>query len=117
MPFPAPMLVFGLIVLLIVVIIVFRSFRFIGAAEVGLVNKRAGGRLTGDQAIAFHGEAGYQAGLLMPGLRFMLWPVYSVTKHPWVRVSPGEIGVVISQLGAALPIGAKSAEYKPVFAN
>jgi regulator of protease activity HflC (stomatin/prohibitin superfamily) len=116
-PFPAPLLVLGLIVLLIIVVIVFRSFRFIGAAEVGLVNKRAGRKLTGDQAIAFDGEAGYQAELLMPGLRFKLWPVYSVTKHPWVRVSPGEIGVVISQLGAPLPIGAKSAEYKPVFAN
>ena len=117
MPFPAPLLVLGLIVLLIVVVFVLRSFRFIGAAEVGLVNKRAGRKLTGDQAIAFDGEAGYQAELLMPGLRFKLWPVYSVTKHPWVRVSPGEIGVVISQLGAPLPIGAKSAEYKPVFAN
>jgi hypothetical protein len=53
----------------------------------------------------------------MPGLRFTMWPLYSVTKHPWVRVSPGEIGVVISQLGPALPIGAKSAEYTSVFAN
>jgi uncharacterized membrane protein YqiK len=99
------------------VVIAFASLRFIGAAEVGLVNKRLGQRLRGDQAIAFEGEAGYQARLLMPGLRFKLWPVFSVTKHPWVQVSPGEIGVVISQLGAPLPIGAKSAEYKEVFAN
>ncbi|WP_331950114.1 SPFH domain-containing protein [Pengzhenrongella sp.] len=98
-------------------VIAFASLRFIGAAEVGLVNKRLGQRLRGDQAIAFEGEAGYQARLLMPGLRFKLWPVFSVTKHPWVQVSPGEIGVVISQLGAPLPIGAKSAEYKEVFAN
>lgn len=93
------------------------SFRFIGANQVGLVNKRLGRRLKGDQAIAFEGEAGYQARLLMPGLRFKLWPVYSVTKHPWVQVNPGEIGVVIAQLGAPLPIGAKSAQYKPVFGN
>jgi len=116
-PFSLPWLVAGLLLLLIIAIIALRSFRFIGAAEVGLVNKRAGARLTGDQAIAFAGEAGYQARLLMPGLRFKMWPLYSVTKHPWVRVSPGEIGVVISQLGAPLPIGAKSAEYKSVFAN
>jgi uncharacterized membrane protein YqiK len=107
----------ALIVILVLVVIAFRSFRFIGAAEVGLVNKRLGRRLTGDQPVAFHGEAGYQGRLLMPGLRFRLWPVYSVTKHPWVRVSPGEIGVVISQLGAPLPIGAKSAHYKEIFAN
>ena len=68
-------------------------------------------------AAALHGEAGYQGRLLMPGPRFTLWPVFSVTKHPRVRVSPGEIGVVISQLGAPLPIGAKSAHCKEIFAN
>jgi uncharacterized membrane protein YqiK len=106
-----------LLVIGLLVLFVLPSFRFIGAAEVGLVNKRLGRRLGADQVIAFRGEAGYQARLLMPGLRFKLWPVYSVTKHPWVQVSPGEIGVVISQLGAPLPIGAKSAHYREAFAN
>ena len=105
------------IILGILLVIVLASLRFIGASEVGLVNKRLGRRLRGDQMVAFQGEAGYQARLLMPGLRFKLWPVFSVTKHPWVQVSPGEIGVVISQLGAPLPVGAKSAHYKPAFAN
>ncbi len=117
MPFSPSVTIGGLILVVVLVVIAFASLRFIGAAEVGLVNKRLGQRLRGDQAIAFEGEAGYQARLLMPGLRFKLWPVFSVTKHPWVQVSPGEIGVVISQLGAPLPIGAKSAEYKEVFAN
>lgn len=117
MQFSSPGGAGALIVILVLVVIAFRSFRFIGAAEVGLVNKRLGRRLTGDQPVAFHGEAGYQGRLLMPGLRFKLWPIFSVTKHPWVRVSPGEIGVVISQLGAPLPIGAKSAHYKEIFAN
>jgi uncharacterized membrane protein YqiK len=107
----------ALVLLVLLLLIVFASLRFIGAGEVGLVNKRLGRRLRGDQAIAFQKEAGYQARLLMPGLRFKLWPIFSVTKHPWVQVLPGEIGVVISQLGAPLPIGAKSAYYKEVFAN
>ena len=47
--------------------------------------------------IAFDGEAGYQAELLMPGLRWMLWPLYAVQKLPWVQVPAGEIGVVIVQ--------------------
>ena len=34
------------------------------------------------------GEAGYQAELLMPGLRFKLWPIFAVKKFPWVQV-PG----------------------------
>ncbi len=41
----------------------------------------------------------------------------AVTKHPWVQVPAGEIGVVIAQVGTPLPIGAKSAVYKPEFGN
>ena len=78
--------------------------------EVGLVTKRfALKKLGEDNPIAFHGEAGYQAELLMPGLRFKLWPIFAVKKFPWVQVPAGEIGVVIAQVGAPLPIGAKSA--------
>src|SRR5262249_53722756 len=39
------------------------------------------------------------------------------TKHPWVQVPAGQIGVVIAQVGQPLPIGAKSAVYKPEFGN
>ena len=53
----------------------------------------------------------------MPGLRFKLSLVYAVTKHPWVQVPAGQIGVVIAQVGQPLPIGAKSAVYKPEFGN
>ena len=53
----------------------------------------------------------------MPGLRFQLWLVYAVTKHPWVQVPAGQIGVVLAQVGEPLPIGAKSAIYRPEFGN
>jgi uncharacterized membrane protein YqiK len=90
----------------------------IDATEVGLVKKRAARKkLSDDDPIAFEGEAGYQAELLMPGLRFKLWPVYGVTKYPWVQVGAGDIGVVIAQVGQPLPIGAKSAVYKKSFGN
>jgi len=112
----------GVIVILIVVAIlaftVWKSFHAIGAAEVGLVAKRFSIRkLDEDNPVAFRGEAGYQAKLLMPGLRFKLWPLYGVKKFPWVQVPAGEIGVVIAQVGDPLPIGAKSAVYKPELAN
>jgi regulator of protease activity HflC (stomatin/prohibitin superfamily) len=98
------------------VIVVLASIRVIGPTEVGLVMKRFGfKKLKEDNPIGFHGEAGYQATLLMPGWRFKIWPVYAVTKFPWVEVPAGEIGLVISQLGSSLPIGAKSAIYKPAF--
>jgi hypothetical protein len=74
-------------------------------------------KLSQDNPVALHGEAGYQADLLMPGFRFKLWLLYRVTKFPWVQVPAGEIGVVIAQVGDPLPIGATSARYKPEFEN
>jgi len=94
------------------------SIRRIGPTEVGLVTKRFGWRrLSEDNPIAFEKEAGYQVDLLMPGLRFKAFLVFSVDKYPWVQVPAGEIGVVIAQVGQPLPIGAKSAIYKKEFAN
>ena len=43
--------------------------------------------------------------------------MFYVKKFPWVQVPAGEIGVVIAQVGDPLPIGAKSAVYKPEFGN
>ena len=98
-------------VLFVVLVFVLPSIRIIGPTEVGLVTKRfsvppAAGRQPG----RFHGEAGYQADLLMPGWRLKFWGLYAVEKHPWVQVRAGEIGVVVAQVGRPLPIGAKSAE-------
>ncbi len=97
--------------------LVLKSIYSIGPTEVGLVRKRFGKKLPGDNPIAFIGEAGYQAELLMPGLRFKVCLLYAVTKHPWVQVPAGQIGVVIAQIGEPLPIGAKSAIYTPGFGN
>jgi uncharacterized membrane protein YqiK len=107
----------GGVIALLVLVVILRSFHSIGATEVGLVLKKVGSRLSEDQPIAFHGEAGYQAKLMMPGLRFKFWPIYSVQKFPWVQVQAGEIGVVLGQIGAPSPIGAKSAAYNPLFGN
>ena len=107
-----------LVVFLALVFIV-QSFHKIGPTEVGLVTKRSVGlkKLTKDSPVAFDGEAGYQADLLMAGLRWKPWLLYSVDKYPWVQVPAGEIGVVISQVGSPLPIGAKSAVYRKEFGN
>ena len=97
--------------------ILLTSIYSIGPTQVGLVRKRFGAKLPGDNPLAFHGEAGYQAEMLMPGLRFKFSLVFAVTKHPWVQVPAGQIGVVIAQVGQPLPIGAKSAVYKQAFGN
>jgi regulator of protease activity HflC (stomatin/prohibitin superfamily) len=114
-------LVFGVVatlLALLLLLVVARSFIVIGPAQVGLVTKRVASRHNAtDDPIAFAGEAGYQSDLLMPGVRFKLWPTYSVAKYPWVQVPAGEIGVVISQIGKPLETGAKSAAYRPEFGN
>jgi hypothetical protein len=99
-------------------VLILPSLRVIGPTQVGLITKRLGfTKLTEDNPIAFNGEAGYQAELLMPGLRFKFWILYKVDKFPWVQIPAGEIGVVVAQVGKPLPIGAKSAIYKPELAN
>src|SRR6186997_3636543 len=95
-----------------IVFVVAASLKYIGATEIGLPIKRFGAKLSDGSVIALHGEAGYQAELMMPGWRFRLWPVFRVETYPWVQVPAGGIGVVIAQIGEPLPIGAKSAEYK-----
>ena len=99
------------ILTLVALAIILPSIRVIGATEIGLVRKRYGASLSEDNPIAFKGEAGYQADMLMPGWRFKFWIPYSVEKYPWVQIPAGEIGVVIAQVGEPLPIGAKSARY------
>jgi uncharacterized membrane protein YqiK len=105
------------VVALFVVFAVLKSLHLIGAAQVGLVTKRVGRKLEGGQLVALRGEAGYQAEMLMPGLRLKLWPVFKVERYPWVQVAPDHIGLVIAQVGTAVPTGAKSAVYRPEFGS
>ena len=109
------LLLFGVTVSLAAILIL-PSLHRIGPTEVGLVTRRFSAKqLKEDNPLAFEGEAGYQAELLMPGLRFKFWIVYAVEKHPWVQIPAGQIGVVIAQVGQPLPTGAKSGVYKPEF--
>jgi uncharacterized membrane protein YqiK len=110
-------LIVALVVVAFVLFVIVRSLHSIGPAEVGLVTKRLGRNLDDDQLIALNGEAGYQADLLMPGLRLKIWPIYIVRRYPWVQVPPDHTGLVIAQVGEALPPGQKSAAYKPEFGS
>jgi len=102
-----------LIVLALLLVLAIPSLKRIGQTQVGLVSKRfSTKKLSDDNPVAFQGEAGYQAVMLMPGIRWKFWLLYKVEKFPWVQVPAGEVGVVIAQVGQPLPIGAKSAVYK-----
>jgi hypothetical protein len=70
-------------------IIVRVSIYSIGTTEVGLVRKRFGAKLPGDNPLAIRGEAGYRREMLMPGLRSKLCRVCAIIRHPiGVRGSP-----------------------------
>src|SRR2546430_17731261 len=114
----ADLLLFVAVAALAALYVTARSIVVIGPNQVGLVTKRVS-RLHNitDTPVAFAGEAGYQADLLMPGVRFKLWPNHTVALYPWVQVPAGEIGVVISQIGERPPTGAKSAVYRPEFGH
>ena len=86
----------GAVVLGVLIFYLVLSLHLIGPTEVGLVSKRFGKKLGGGHIIAFDREAGYQSDLLMPGLRFKPWLVYSVKKYPWVQVPADGIGVLIA---------------------
>lgn len=104
------------LIVFLAAVLILPSLHRIGPTEVGLVLRRfSSRRLTDDNPIAFNGEAGYQAELLMPGMRFKLWILYGVEKYPWVQIPAGQIGVVIAQIGEPLPNGAKSALYRNEF--
>lgn len=108
----------SVVLMLLGILVLMMSLHKIGETQVGLVSKHfARKRLKGSNPIAFEGEAGYQAELLMPGWRFKLWPIYTVHKHPWVQIPSGQIGVVLAQIGEKLPVGAKSAAYNDSLGN
>lgn len=73
--------------------------------QVGIVVKIFGSRtLPPGQLIALEGEAGYQADTLAPGLHFGYWFFqYTVLKVSMVRISPGEIGLVLANAGVPIP--------------
>ncbi len=96
---------------------VFPSIRRIGPTEMGVLIRRFGARLPGENLIGFRGEAGYQTEIKMPGWRFASWFLFSLRKEPWPSVPAGEIGLVYAQVGTLPPQGAKTASYKNSFGN
>ncbi len=77
----------------------------IGERQVGVVIKKMSWKSLPDgQFIALNGEAGYQADTLSPGWHTGYWPfIYRIIKAPVTIIPQGEIGLVVSADGAAIP--------------
>jgi len=92
---------FGLVLLLVVVA---SGVWVIAEDESGLVIKKFGPPLPPGRLIALHGEAGYQARMLSPGVYFGLWRWrYRVQRVPLVLIRPGELGLVVAADGKPIP--------------
>ncbi len=104
-----PLLV--IVVVVVVVLFVLPSITLglviIGERQVGIVVKRftrGGPGLAPGQLIALKGEAGLQADTLAPGWHFGYWSwMYNIIKVPLVVIPQGEIGLVVSAAGEAVP--------------
>ena len=79
--------------------------------RIGLVIKKfvvvgAGRSLPDGRIIATHGEAGFQASTLAPGLYWRIWPwQYSIDMIPFTVIPEGKIGLVLARDGAEIPTG------------
>jgi uncharacterized membrane protein YqiK len=104
------------VAILIVLFIFMKSIYHIPAGYNGWVTKSFGKKIENGGFLALDGEAGIQPDPIQNGWRFKLWPLFSVRKEPLVQIPAGSVGVVISQVGAALA-GTKSAVYNPVFGD
>jgi uncharacterized membrane protein YqiK len=79
--------------------------------SIGVVTKKfalfgAQRRLPDGSIIALHGEAGYQADTLTPGLHAGLWPwQFKVELVKFLTIPPGKVGYVEACDGRPLPMG------------
>jgi uncharacterized membrane protein YqiK len=78
--------------------------------SIGVVTKKwllsSNGRLPAGRIVALHGEAGYQADTLAPGLHWALWPwQYRVELVKFCIIPADSVGLVEACDGAALPSG------------
>ncbi len=108
--------IIAIVVTLVVIFIAMKSIYRIPAGYNGWVTKSFGKKIENGGFLALNKEAGIQPDPIQNGWRFKLWPLFKVAKEPLVQIPAGTVGVVISQVGAALD-GTKSAVYKPAFGD
>jgi len=105
--------VFG--ALMLGLIIYFGGYRLLGIASIpddsiGVVTKKfalfGATTLPDGKIIALHGEAGYQADTLAPGLYFAYWPwQYTIQTVKFLTIDPHRLGLLEATDGIPIPVG------------
>jgi uncharacterized membrane protein YqiK len=101
--------------LALVLIIYFGGYRLLGIASIpddsiGVVTKKfalfGATTLPDGKIIALHGEAGYQADTLAPGLYFGYWPwQYAIERVKFLTIDPLHLGIIEARDGIPIPVG------------
>ncbi len=105
-PLASQILVGLLIVMVLLLLIVWLTVRYIPNQQAAVVEKlwSGSGSVPEGRIIALDGEAGYQADLLRGGLHFGLWRwQYRLHKVPLVTIPQGKIGYIYARDGEPLP--------------
>lgn len=95
------MFVVLLVIMAVLAILFYFAYwrNYIGPEEVGMITRHMGPNLRDGNVVAFSGEAGWQADLLLPGWHWIVPPLESLERYPRVRIPAGTYGLVISQVG------------------
>lgn len=93
-------------VVIIAVILLFKSFINVKSDEVAVIEHKYFGREMGDgRTVALKGEVGVRAAILGPGLHFIIPFVQKAYKHPYTVIGKNEIGIVEAITGKPIPKG------------
>lgn len=103
-----PFVAFGALILLIVLLVfIRRSFVNVGAREIAIKERRySGRRMPPGRVVATEGEVGIQADVLKPGLHWIKFPFEKVVrKVPLIEIGPDELGIIEAVDGEPMQTG------------
>jgi len=89
---------------LIVLWALYSSIAIVGGQNIVVLERRwIGKEMPDGRTVALSNEVGVQARILGPGFH-LLWPfIYKRTKHPFVVIKSGQVGLVTAITGESLP--------------
>ncbi len=96
----------GIIIGFIALILAYQSVVIVGGKEIALIERRWFGRkMPQGRVVAMNNEVGIQARTLGPGMHFLIPFIYTAKKSEFVEIMDGQVGLIESVDGSAIPPG------------